>query len=458
MTARQRIGDVDTPRGCPPITRNRLAAVRGLPDSPVPWTARGIDSRYLLPRWPVSPGRSVSVIVPAWNSGESLPACVQGLTHALAGFEASDAEIILVDDGSHSPVADSISQIPNERELQVLRVEHLGQSRASNAGALRATGDVLIFCDSDMILNPWSVVSLIEAIDRWPHGLCFGFREPVGHHEARLAVERLRTKSDAIPLIASGDNRFLFDIPGVPSNLFATTNNLEDLTADRRVWPPGRTAWSLPRMAFGCLLACRRETFLQMGGFDGRFIRWGYNDTELAARWIASGRPLVPVFTAGGLHIEHAPRHPLQWRMAGSAAKMYECTLGEGWVRSKVCASPILGAKSLAANVKHAGTQLAKPTFHGHATARAAARVGDLDLFEAATGLQAIDAVQQANLTELALRVLRMSGAPDYLNLSPPATDDAATALETGLLAAAIGDLDLARDQLAKAQGDPQSR
>ena len=227
-------------------------------------------------------------------------------------------EVFVVDDGSPIAAADVLDRTSLGLDVRAVRVQHAGQAQASNAGALLGTGDIVVFCDSDMVLNPWSLGQIARALTIDGRALCFGFRENADPGDPRIdpaAIGRGLHADDV--LLLGDDNRLRFDVPGYPSSLFAATRQLQDLTGGRCALPPGHMTWSLPNMAFGCLLACRRADFLDIGGFDGRFVNWGYSDTELCARWIASGRPLLPVFTANALHVRHAPRDPRQWRLAG---------------------------------------------------------------------------------------------------------------------------------------------
>ena len=298
--------------------RRAMQVARGLPD-PLPWVRDGgLDVRY-LDRCQVTarPARMISVVVASWNSESTLAACVSAIARAAALVAGECAvEIIVVDDGSTRPAADGLIGT-SDVDLQVIRVAHGGQALASNTGALHAAGEVLLFCDSDMLLNPWTLRDIRRAIACWPDALCFGFREDVAATNPRVDPAFFSTGpglSSAFHL--ADDNRFTFDTPGVPMHLFAATRHLRDLRGFRRIRPPGRSSWWLSRMAYGCIIACSRSRFLQLGGVDGRFTIWGFNDTEFATRWIASGGVLLPVFTANGLHVRPS-RNPRQWRDAG---------------------------------------------------------------------------------------------------------------------------------------------
>ncbi|HEY3173065.1 MAG TPA: glycosyltransferase family 2 protein, partial [Thermoanaerobaculia bacterium] len=86
----------------------------------------------------------VSVIVPVYDNAADLAECLGALVPS-AGRET---EIIVVDDGS----TDDTPNVASQFGVQVLRLErNSGAGAARNHGARHATGDVLLFVDSDVV-------------------------------------------------------------------------------------------------------------------------------------------------------------------------------------------------------------------------------------------------------------------------------------------------------------------
>lgn len=441
------------------VVRHEMRRRAGLPD-PMPWvTPRGLRVDYL--GWDRASRRSfppsLSVVVPSWNSENSLMACVSGLAKAAALIRDECAvEIILVDDSSRIPAADVLADLRVPQDIRVIRVEHGGQSRATNTGVRYASGKALVLCDSDIVVNPWSLDQLLRALTLDPGALAFGFRENVAPDDG-LLDPGLSIAGDGLPSVlnVADENRFIFHMPGVPTHLFAATRQLRDLSGGRRIYPPGKQSWSLPLMAYGCLLACSRNNFLRIGGFDGRFVRWGFNDTEFCARWIASGGVLIPVFTANGVHAEHKARHPLQWRMAGQSRSLYERTLGERWFRPELSTLPVLADKLIRRRCA-IHPPPAVPVLAGVDVARRAAIAADAQLFERAAGARAVDLVADPRLAGHALRVLRLSGDAAYLAVRDISAEMApqGASFEYGLLEIARGRRAQARAHLAKGSSE----
>ena len=90
----------------------------------------------------------ISVIVPAYNSASSLPACLQ----ALARQTLPPDEVIVVDDGS----TDATVELARQAGAKVVVQAHSGPAAARNLGAKSAspTTDLILFTDSDCEPSP----------------------------------------------------------------------------------------------------------------------------------------------------------------------------------------------------------------------------------------------------------------------------------------------------------------
>jgi cellulose synthase/poly-beta-1,6-N-acetylglucosamine synthase-like glycosyltransferase len=87
-------------------------------------------------------------VIPAYNSADTLPACLQALQ---AQTLPSDRyEIIVVDDGS----TDDTAKVARASGVQVISQPNAGQATARNRGARAARGDILLFTDADCVPAP----------------------------------------------------------------------------------------------------------------------------------------------------------------------------------------------------------------------------------------------------------------------------------------------------------------
>lgn len=85
-----------------------------------------------------------SVIIPAYNAEKTLKKCLK----ALKNQSFKDFETIVVDDGSK----DSTREIAKEfKNVKLLEQANAGPAKARNRGAKVASGEIIIFTDSDCI-------------------------------------------------------------------------------------------------------------------------------------------------------------------------------------------------------------------------------------------------------------------------------------------------------------------
>lgn len=96
---------------------------------------------------------NVSVIVPAYNSAQTLPICIESLTRQT--YPAQDYEVIIVNDGSTDATVRLLSEISLPPNFRVLHhATNRGLASARNSGIRQAQGEILIFLDADMVAAP----------------------------------------------------------------------------------------------------------------------------------------------------------------------------------------------------------------------------------------------------------------------------------------------------------------
>lgn len=97
----------------------------------------------------------LSIIIPAYNEEDYLPATLDAINTALTG----DAEVIVVDNLS----TDATRQVAEERGAIVVTETERNIGKVRNTGAEAATGDVLVFIDADSIVRPGIFEKIVEA-------------------------------------------------------------------------------------------------------------------------------------------------------------------------------------------------------------------------------------------------------------------------------------------------------
>ena len=103
---------------------------------------------------------SVSVIIPVYRTEKYLPRCLDSLL--VQEFE--DFELILVDDGSPDNCGKICDEYANrDRRIKVIHQANTGVSAARNRGISEASGDYIVFVDSDDWVGPHYISDLMNS-------------------------------------------------------------------------------------------------------------------------------------------------------------------------------------------------------------------------------------------------------------------------------------------------------
>jgi GT2 family glycosyltransferase len=181
---------------------------------------------------------TLSVIVPVHDGAGNLARCLT----ALNASTEKPYETIVVDDAS----ADGSAQVARGLGARVIAFSNhsRGPGFARNRGAAEAHGDVLVFCDADVVVRP-DTLTLIH--------------------------QRLAEQPGVAALFGSYD-----DDPPDP-RLASRYKNLLHHYVHQHGQPEAITFWA------GCG-AIRREAFVLAGGFDECYARPSIEDIELGMR------------------------------------------------------------------------------------------------------------------------------------------------------------------------------
>ncbi|MEM6259215.1 MAG: glycosyltransferase [Planctomycetota bacterium] len=204
------------------------------------------------------PKLRISVVIPVHNSAATLERCLAGL----AGSTRSPDEVIIVDDAS----TDASPQISRTAGSAPLRLEPTprGPAFARNAAAVQAKGDVLVFVDSDVVLQPDTIDRLVAPIEQ----------------DATLAAT-FGSYDDNPPA------------PGIASRYA----NLRHHFIHQQGAGEAATFWA------GCG-AVRKAAYDAAGGFDIRYDRPAIEDVELGLRLTQAGGRILLVPDAQATHLK----------------------------------------------------------------------------------------------------------------------------------------------------------
>jgi len=104
----------------------------------------------------------ISVIVPARQAVSVLPACLDAIG---ASTRAPDEVIVVVD----GPCGDGTAEVASRHGVRVLPLpQRHGPGGARNAGVAAARGEIVVFVDADVAVNPDAIERLAAALEEDP--------------------------------------------------------------------------------------------------------------------------------------------------------------------------------------------------------------------------------------------------------------------------------------------------
>ena len=109
----------------------------------------------------------LSVVLPAFNEEENVPRIAPELLPILEKI-APDFEVIVVDDGSTDRTAEFIEKMNHPKIRLIKHGVNKGIAEAIRTGIRAASGEYLIFLDSDLTFHPNLIPRLFEALEKNP--------------------------------------------------------------------------------------------------------------------------------------------------------------------------------------------------------------------------------------------------------------------------------------------------
>lgn len=209
---------------------------------------------------------SISVIIPVRDAERTIDRCLR----ALAASIVAPREVLLIDDGCTDGTLAVVESVTRDAGLAVTVVPNRkpgGVAQARNYGASLATGDVVLFVDADVILDPGAIEAGERAIQSE------GLDVAVGLQSAESAFPN-------------------------------ATSIYKNLWLRHTYWiRSGRFS-----VIYSSAVAIRKEAFEAVGGFDANYRKPNIEDSELGKRMSEAG---YRVGLVEKLHFLHIKRYNL---------------------------------------------------------------------------------------------------------------------------------------------------
>ena len=224
----------------------------------------------------------ITLIIPTFNRNDLLVNCLSSLLSKID----SSIEIIIVNDSKQNTI-----ELPKHlftKQVKIYSNPKQGVASARNYGASKASGDLLIFIDDDMLVNP-------EAISSCVYFLC--------KNEKSVYNANWEYSSESNEILnKTSFGRFLISIHF--NSLKGWNNNPKDWSINRYYKCDGITSQ---------FLGIKKITFKEVGGYNENFPFAGFEDYEF---WIRLKKYGINAFIDTQVLITHNELDklsPKQW-------------------------------------------------------------------------------------------------------------------------------------------------
>lgn len=270
---------------------------------------------------------SASVVIPAWNARETLEQCLIAIEQSTFNRKYQERlEVVVVDDGSTDGTWELLRQLRLNVRIKAVRQAHHSRAHTQNTGIAVAEGDMIICCDADMILTPFSIEELVRRHQVLERVMLVGFRGDVQRDDPRIQPDALREHLPRFLPPFERDVRLNYGV-GWPESMCRDSDHLKRLGEGKCLIMPDGLRWTLANMVFGALFSLTRKDFMAMDGYDERFYGWGCEDTVVGIHALARENYIVPVYSAAGLHIAHSDRSQRKWQEFAANRRIFQSIL-----------------------------------------------------------------------------------------------------------------------------------
>jgi len=183
--------------------------------------------------------KQVSLIIPMYNASRYIDDCLSSILNQTAG----NAEVILVDGCSTDDTLQKAIKYP----FRIIRLEkRLTPAGVRNHGAKNSSGDILVFADADVVLEPDSIKKVARLLSRPDTDAAYG----------------------------------IYTENTIQASFFSQLQNLVILYRCEKL--PKNAAFS-----FSFFCAIKRKVFEEIDGYNENMVH--YEDVDLGRKLITNG-------------------------------------------------------------------------------------------------------------------------------------------------------------------------
>lgn len=217
----------------------------------------------------------ISVIVPVYNRLEHLRA----LFLCLLRQKKQADELIITDDGSSQKVLDFIGDLIPRAKFKVKHIyqEDKGfrKTRALNNAVRNSIGDLLIFCDQDLIFGEEYVETIASNIKE--NIFLMGRAHTLKREEKDFVLENIEKI-----------NLYEEIVKNLPDSYIPTIKKMLNEDKRRRLLKTFKLAKRGIKLV-GMSYALMKNAYIKVNGYDENYIGWGQEDDDFGNRLTVAG-------------------------------------------------------------------------------------------------------------------------------------------------------------------------
>lgn len=105
----------------------------------------------------------LSIIIPMYNASQYIERCINSIYHQ--GLNVNEFEVIVINDGSTDNSLEIVKDyLTSYKNIRFFSQKNSGQGAARNLGIKHATGEYILFLDSDDFLLPQSINKILSIV------------------------------------------------------------------------------------------------------------------------------------------------------------------------------------------------------------------------------------------------------------------------------------------------------
>lgn len=225
----------------------------------------------------------ISIVICTYNKKERLLLVLKNFELVLKKMKI-DYEILVCNDGGE-PIDEYISSHNLNLSIKIMNFKHIGRAQIRNAGALETNGDIILFNDDDIIINPDCFSYHVHVHSNVSNAVVLGKYKQVYFTDEELAYGH----------VIGLDHTELKKISHDDIHEICTKDQIFKTQESSRHWLCGTTG----------NFSVSKKNYNRAGGFDYNFHGWGYEDIELSYRLSKMGCRFYCNIEYCNYHLDH---------------------------------------------------------------------------------------------------------------------------------------------------------